>query len=165
MFNLDNLCRVKVKKLTKTAQLPTRGSTQAAGWDLYADNAPDESWIISADNGTLVIAIPAHKTVKIGTGLAMAIEDGWKGVICPRSGIASKRSLRPANTPGTIDSDYRGEIIVALHNDSDQDEIVLPGERIAQICFEQVPVVTWKVVNELSETERGTGGFGSTGTK
>lgn len=147
------ICAVKVKKLNADAQLPTRGSEEAAGWDLYAN--------LGLEN----IIIQPHATVKIGTGLAMAIEKGWEGQIRPRSGLATKKGLRPANTPGTIDSDYRGEIIVALHNDSDENQLILNGERIAQICFKKVPTVLWKVVDTLDDTDRGTGGFGSTGEK
>lgn len=148
-----DVCQVKVKKLNPEAELPTRGSEEAAGWDLYAN--------LELEN----IVIEPHVTVKIGTGLAMAIEKGWEGQIRPRSGLATKKGLRPANTPGTIDSDYRGEIIVALHNDSDENQMILNGERIAQICFKKVPTVLWKIVDNLDNTERGSGGFGSTGIK
>ena len=148
-----DICQVKVKKLNPDAELPTRGSNEAAGWDLYACLNQDK------------IIIGPHTTEKIGTGLAMAIEKGWEGQIRPRSGLATKKGLRPANTPGTIDSDYRGEIIVALHSDSNEEQVVSNGERIAQICFKKVPTVLWKVVDTLDDTDRGTGGFGSTGEK
>lgn len=152
-MNNDYVCSVQVKKLYEDSILPTRGSSSAAGWDLYAH--------IGANTATI---IKPHVTIKIGTGLALAIEEGWEGEIRPRSGFATKRGLRPANTPGTIDSDYRGEIIIALHNDSDFDQVVENGERIAQILFNKVPVVEWTEVEELDDTGRGDGGFGSTGT-
>ena len=109
-MNDDYVCSVQVKKLHEDSILPTRGSSSAAGWDLYAYLGPNTATIIKP-----------HVTIKVGTGLAFAIEEGWEGEIRPRSGFATKRGLRPANTPGTIDSDYRGEIIIALHNDSDFD--------------------------------------------
>lgn len=148
-----DICQVKVKKLNSDAQLPSCGSKEAAGWDLYA----------CLDQDSIIIS--PHATEKIGTGLAMAIEQGWEGQIRPRSGLATKKGLRPANTPGTIDSDYRGEIIVAIHNDSNDEQTISNGERIAQICFKRVPTVLWKVVDNLDNTERGTGGFGSSGEK
>ena len=145
---------VHVQKLYPDAELPTRGSADAAGWDLYAYGS--EGW------GEKIFIRP-HETVKINTGLAMAIERVWEGQIRPRSGLATKQGLRPANTPGTIDSDYRGPIIVALHNDSDDVQSIDKGDRIAQICFRQVPETLWKVVDKLDETVRGQGGFGSSG--
>ena len=145
---------VKVEKLYDDAQLPTKGSEEAAGWDLYA-YVPDK----------MPIHLAPHTTTPISTGIAIDIESGWEGEIRPRSGIAAKRGLRPINTPGTIDADYRGPVIVALHNDSDYEQIVQHGERIAQMLFHPVPVVRWYEVNKLSETVRGAGGFGSTGEK
>ena len=137
--------------LNDLAKLPVRGSEQAAGWDLHA-----------ATEGNIII--PPHCTVKIGTGLAMAIPNGFFGGIFPRSGIASKRGLRPANCVGVIDSDYRGEIIVALHNDSNQCEIIENGERIAQlIILPYEKIDSFNIVEKLDATERGAGGFGSTG--
>lgn len=102
---------VKVKKLTETAKLPTRGSVFSAGFDLYADNNVD-------------ITIHPHETRKIGTGLALEIPDGYYGAIFARSGLASKEGLRPANCVGICDSDYRGEYIVAIHNDSNEDIVI-----------------------------------------
>ena len=145
---------VKVKKLSPTAKMPSLGSAAAAGYDLYANSCAALTWYI-----------PPHQTAKFNTGLAMAIPEGWEGQIRPRSGLATKKGLRPANTPGTIDADYRGPIIVALHNDSDEIQWVEFDERIAQICFRKVPKVMLTEVEELDETERGEGGFGSTGTK
>lgn len=148
--------QVEIKMMSSTAIMPTRGSAAAAGWDLYADLRPPE------DTGTIRVIYP-HTTSVIGTGFALAIPDGWEGQIRPRSGLATKSGLRPANTPGTIDSDYRGEIKVALHNDTDVDQYVYHGDRIAQIVFSEVPEVVLLPVLTLSDTERGEGGFGSSG--
>lgn len=141
---------VKVKKLTETAKLPTRGSVFSAGFDLYADNNVD-------------ITIHPHETRKIGTGLALEILDGYYGAIFARSGLATKEGLRPANCVGICDSDYRGEYIVAIHNDSNEDRVIEPKERIAQLIIMQYPHITFEEVDELSDTSRGEGGFGSTG--
>ena len=141
---------IKVKKLTKTAKLPTRGSVFSAGFDLYADNNVD-------------ITIHPHETKKIGTGLALEIPDGYYGAIFARSGLATKEGLRPANCVGICDSDYRGEYIVAIHNDSNEDRIIEPKERIAQLIVMQYPHITFEEVDKLSETVRDTNGFGSTG--
>jgi dUTP pyrophosphatase len=143
---------VKVKKLNENAQLPTQGSEWSAGWDLYA--CIDEP-----------ISINPHTTVKIGTGLAFELPKYTFGGIFPRSGLATKQGLRPANTPGVCDSDYRGEYIVALHNDSDTVKIVEPGERIAQLIVLPYVPIQFDLVDSLSETERGAGGFGSTCSK
>ena len=139
---------VRVKKLTDTAKLPTRGSDQAAGYDLYADASS---------------VIKPHTTVKIGTGLSVEIPDGYAGFIFARSGMATKQGLRPANCVGVCDSDYRGEYIVALHNDTDEPQSVYVGDRIAQLVIMPYLSVEFSEVNELTNTERGSGGFGSTG--
>lgn len=143
---------VNVKKLNENAKLPTQGSEWSAGWDLYA--CIDEP-----------IYIGPHRTEKIGTGLAFELPKYTFGGIFPRSGLATKQGLRPANTPGVCDSDYRGEYIVALHNDSDTVKIVEPGERIAQLIVLPYVPIQFDLVDSLSETERGAGGFGSTGSK
>ena len=141
------------KKLNEKAVTPTRGSTKAAGWDLYS--------CIDED-----IWIQPHETVKIGTGIAVAIPDGYYGAIYARSGLATKQGLRPANCTGIIDADYRGELIVALHNDSEEPQCVVPAERIAQLVIcPYAFVYEWEEVDELDETDRGEGGFGSTGLK
>lgn len=147
---------VQIKKLYEDAQLPYLGSAGAAGYDLYA-------YLIDSPSSSLVI--PPHQTMKVSTGLAMAIPEGYEGQIRPRSGLATKRGLRPANTPGTIDSDYRGPVIVALHNDTNETQTIEHGERIAQICFRKVPAMNLVEVDNLDETNRGSGGFGSTGIK
>lgn len=141
---------INIKKLTDTATLPSRGSEYAAGYDLYADVQEE-------------LVIKPHTTVKVGTGLAMEIPAGYFGGIFARSGLATKEGLRPANCVGVVDADYRGEIIVALHNDSDEERTIVPQERIAQIVILPFLGVTFNEVSELSETVRGAGGFGSTG--
>lgn len=141
---------MKIKILNDLAKIPTRGSEESAGLDLYA--ATDTP-----------IDIAPGGTVKIDTGIAMAIPHGYFGMLVPRSGIATKRGLRPANTPGTIDADYRGPIIVALHNDSTELQTIDPGERIAQLIITPYAAPKLEVTTDLDETDRGTGGFGSTG--
>lgn len=142
--------KIKIKKLTDTAKTPTRVSEYAAGYDLYADVKED-------------VQIKPHETVKIGTGLAMEIPDGYFGAIFARSGLAAKEGLRPANCVGVCDSDYRGEYIVAIHNDSEETRTVTAGERIAQLVVMPYLPVTFDEVAELTDTNRGEGGFGSTG--
>ena len=143
---------MNIKLLNEYAVLPTQGSTLAAGWDLYA--AIEKP-----------ITIMPHTTEKIGTGFSLELPDGWLAAIYARSGLATKKGLRPANCVGIIDPDYRGEYIVSLHNDSDVKQTVQPGERIAQMVFHQfgTPIDGFTIVEELSDTERGDGGFGSTG--
>lgn len=144
------MTELKVKKLKKDAILPTYGSEYAAGADLYACLQED-------------ITILPHRTVMIGTGLAFEIPSGYAGFVYARSGIASKRGVAPANKVGVIDSDYRGELIVALHNHSEQPQTVGKNERIAQIVIAPYLKVAFTEAEELSETTRGEGGFGSTG--
>ena len=141
---------ISVKKLREDATLPTRGSEYAAGYDLYA--AIDET-----------VVIGPHETTKIGTGLAFALPDGVFAAIFARSGLATKQGLRPANCVGVCDSDYRGEYIVALHNDSEEIRYVEPGERIAQMVLMLYIPMEFVEADKLTETERGNGGFGSTG--
>lgn len=141
---------VKFIKLNPMAQIPTRGSMYAAGYDLSADVDVN-------------IVIAPHTTVKIGTGLAVALPDGTFGGVYARSGIAAREGLRPANCTGVVDSDYRGELIVALHNDSNEYRIVEPGERIAQFIVQPYVNVEFEEVETLDDTDRGSGGFGSTG--
>lgn len=143
---------MKIKRLTPTAKIPTRGSQYAAGWDLYADTEHS-------------IMINPHKTVKIGTGISLEIPTGYWGGIYARSGLATNVGLRPANCTGVIDSDYRGEIIVALHNDTDEVQVINSAERIAQLIFMKIYDCTFEEVTDLKKTERGAGGFGSTGLK
>lgn len=142
--------QIKIKKLRENATVPTRGSANAAGYDLYAClDAP--------------VTIAPHATAMIGTGLSVAIPEGYFGAVFARSGLAAKQALRPANCVGVCDSDYRGEYIVALHNDGEQERKIESGERIAQLVVIPYLSVEFDVVDELDETARGAGGFGSTG--
>lgn len=142
--------KINIKKLNENAIIPTRGSSQAAGYDLYACTSTP-------------IVIAPHQTVKIGTGLAFELPDGYFGAIFARSGLATKNGLRPSNGVGVCDSDYRAEYIVALHNDTNEPQIINPMERIAQLVVMSYLPIEFNEVDELSETERGEGGFGSTG--
>lgn len=142
--------QIDIKLLNEFSKMPTRGSSQAAGWDLYAATASDFS-------------VPPHETLKVGTGISVAIPEGYFGAIFARSGLATKQGIRPANAVGVIDSDYRGELIVALHNDTNQTQYLNAGDRIAQLVVIPYASVDFNVVDELNETERGIGGFGSTG--
>ena len=143
---------VAVKKLRAGAKLPTYGSAFAAGADLYAClDAP--------------VTIQPHETVLVPTGLSFEIPVGWAGMIHARSGLATKRHLAPANKVGVIDSDYRGEVMVSLHNHSNQPQTVEPEERIAQMVIMPYLAAEFFEADELSDTVRGTGGFGSTGMK
>lgn len=143
---------ISIQLLNDLAKVPTRGSEYAAGYDLYA--ATD-----------YIIDIAPHSTVKVGTGIAMELPEGTFGAIFARSGLATKKGLRPANCVGVCDSDYRGEYIVPLHNDTDEMMSIEPGERIAQLIVMNFNPIEFNVVNSLSDTERGSGGFGSSGTK
>lgn len=143
---------VKIKRLNKLAKIPTRGTAESAGYDLYAATDKD-------------IQIPPHSNVKIGTGIAMSIPNGFFGGIFARSGVATKRNMRPSNCVGIIDSDYTGEVIVSIHNDSTETKTIQSGERIAQLVIVPYLSIIFDEVNELDETERGAGGFGSTGEK
>lgn len=143
---------ISVKKLDERAVLPTYGSEFAAGADLYA--VADEE---------LVFAPGETKFVK--TGLAMEIPVGYAGLIYARSGLACKRGLAPANKVGVVDSDYRGEVMVALHNHSAIEQRVAPGERIAQLVIAPFLKASFVQADELEDTARGEGGFGSTGRK
>lgn len=144
--------RIKVKKLNELAKLPTRGSEYAAGYDLYA--AIDEP-----------VYILPHSTMKIGTGLSFELPERTFAAIFARSGIAAKQGLRPANCVGVCDSDYRGQYIVAIHNDTDEVQTIVPQERIAQMILLPYVEMDFYEVDNLSETERGDGSFGSTGEK
>ena len=141
---------IKIKKLRENAKIPTRGSEYAAGYDLYA--CIEES-----------VTVMPHTTEKIGTGLSVAVPEGYFGAIFARSGLAAKEGLRPANCVGVADSDYRGEYIVAIHNDTDEVRTVSPDERIAQLVIMPFLQAEFKEETELDQTGRGAGGFGSTG--
>lgn len=141
---------IRVKKLRPGAILPTYGSAEAAGADLYAClDAP--------------VQIAPGETVWIPTGLAMEIPKGYAGLIYARSGLACKRGLSLANTVGVVDSDYRGEFTIVLYNHGAVLQTVQPGERIAQLVITPVLTPGFAETDDLSETVRGVGGFGSTG--
>ncbi len=143
---------VAVKKLRPGAKLPTYGSDFAAGADLYA--AMDKA-----------VTIAPHETKLIPTGLSLELPVGWAGLIYARSGLATKKGLAPANKVGVIDPDYRGEVMVSLHNHGAIPQTIDPGERIAQLVLTPYLTAQFFETEELSETVRGEGGFGSTGTK
>lgn len=142
--------KIRIKKLTDRAKVPISGSACAAGYDLCADL--EES-----------VQIAPHTTEKISSGLAFEIPEGYFGAVFARSGLSVKEGLRPANCVGVIDADYRGPVTVALHNDSDLPRTVEPGERIAQMVILPFLTAEFETVEELSDTVRGAGGFGSTG--
>lgn len=145
----DNM-KVRIKKLNENAIVPTYGTEFSAGADLYA--RLDEA-----------VAIGAGQTKFISTGLAVEIPVGYVGLVYARSGLASKKGLAPANKVGVIDSDYRGEIMVALYNQSSEERIVEDGERIAQMVIAPYIKADFEVSETLDDTARGEGGFGSTG--
>lgn len=147
------MVKVNFKKLDKNAHAPTYGSEFAAGADLYA-----------LTNGETV-RFAAGETKMIHTGLAVEIPVGYAGLVYARSGIATKRGLAPANKVGVIDSDYRGEVMVSLHNHSDKEQEIADGERIAQLVIAPFLAAEFCETEELSDTARGEGGFGSTGKK
>ena len=143
--------KINIKKLNENATVPTYGSEYAAGADLYA--------CLDGE-----VTIEPGKTVMIKTGIAVEIPSGFAGFVFARSGISSKKDLAPANKVGVVDSDYRGEIMVALHNHGDKVQTVEQGERIAQIVFMPYIAPGFCECDSLSDTERGAGGFGSTGS-
>lgn len=143
---------INLKKVNENAIIPTRGSEFAAGYDLYA--------CIDED-----VKIKAGETCKIPTGIAVEIPEGYAGLVYARSGLASKKGLAPANKVGVVDADYRGEILVFLHNHSNVDAVIEKGERVAQLVVTPFLSVEFNEVSELSDTVRGAGGFGSTGRK
>lgn len=144
--------RIKVKKLYDDSIIPTYGSEKAGCADLYAH-------LTDCDK----VVIDPHTTVKIGTGVAFELPDGFAGLIYARSGLSTKEGLRPANCVGFADCDFRGEYIVALHNDSDEPRVVEQGQRIAQVTFVNYHQAKFEEVENLTETARNDGGFGSTG--
>ena len=144
--------KVNVKLLDPRATMPTYGTEFSAGADLYSLKGE-------------AVEIPPHCTVLVHTGIAMEIPEGYAGLIFARSGLATKRNLAPANKVGVIDADYRGEIMVALHNHGETAQIIDGAERIAQLSIVPFLKAEFDQVSELSDTVRGSGGFGSTGTK
>ena len=150
---MNNNLQINIKKLNDNAIIPTYGSQFAAGADLYA----------ITHNDTNMVEILPRETAFIGTGISMEIPNGYVGLIYARSGLACKQGLAPANKVGVIDSDYRGEIMVALYNQSNETKVITSGDRIAQIVIQPVTQFDFIEVDELNESERGDSGFGSTG--
>ena len=144
-----NIQDINLKLLKENAIVPTYGSTYSAGADLYA--AIDEE-----------ITIKPNETAFIGTGIAFEIPNGFVGLVYARSSLGCKKGLAPSNKVGVIDSDYRGELIVALHNHSQETHVINPNDRIAQIVFTPYLKGNFQVVDDLNDTNRGNGGFGST---
>lgn len=144
--------KMKIKKLNERATIPTYGTDFAAGADLY-----------SCEEGEITVA--PGETRFVHTGIALEIPQGYVGLVYARSGLSTKRGLAPANKVGVIDCDYRGEIMVALYNQSSAVQTLAVGERVAQIVFTKYDTAEFEVVDELDSTERGAGGFGSTGRK
>lgn len=141
---------IKIKKLTDTAKIPTRGSEYAAGYDLYADISEP-------------IKIVSNTVEKIPTGIAMEIPHGFFGAVFPRSGLSTKKLLNLINAVAVIDEDYRGEWFIPITNNGLATQTIEPGERIAQLIILPYQVLEFEEVEELSTTDRGKGGFGSTG--
>lgn len=142
--------KVLIRRLTDTARVPERGSSEAAGYDLFADL-------------TEKTVLEPHTSMLVPTGLACAIPEGYFGGVFARSGLSLREGLRPANCVGVIDSDYRGELKVPLHNDSDTAREITPGEKVAQLVILPYLAVDFQETDDLGQTDRGTGGFGSTG--
>lgn len=152
MINLyNNGNNINIKLIDENAKIPTKGTQESAGYDLY-NNSNEE------------IQIQPHETVLIKTGIATEIPEGYFGAIFPRSGLSTKRGLGLINSVGVIDSDFRAEILVPLHNFSNKVQSVTPKERIAQLILLKYENINFNVVDNLSDTQRGLGGFGSTGT-
>lgn len=144
--------KISIKKLNEKAVVPSYGSEFAAGADLYACTGGE-------------VEVPPHGTALIPTGIAVELPAGYAGFIYARSGLATKKGLAPANKVGVVDCDYRGEVKVALHNHSECVQTVADGERVAQFVIAPYIKAEFSVENELSQTVRGEGGFGSTGTR
>lgn len=142
---------IKIKRLTETAKIPTRGSEYAAGYDLYADIKEP-------------IQIVPHTVEKIPTGIATEIPNGFFGAVFPRSGLSTKKLLNLVNNVAIIDEDYRGEWFIPILNNGLVTQTIEPGERIAQLVLLPYQVIDFEEVDELGSTDRGEGGFGSTGT-
>ena len=144
--------QVKIKKLDERAKIPTYATEYSAGADVY---------MMDGDS----VTVNPHETVMIRTGFAIEIPEGYAGLIFARSGLASKRGLAPANKVGVIDPDYRGEVMVSLHNHGTVSQTIEPGERIAQLVITPYLTARFLETDTLSDTVRGIGGFGSTGSK
>ncbi len=155
---IKEIIPMRVKRLYPNSKIPTRGSDYAAGYDLYAKNV-----FLDDDSADYELQVLPGKTLKVGTGIAVELPKGTFGAIYARSGLGINHGIVPANCVGIIDEDYRGEIVVALHNHSDKPFFFKFGDRIAQLIIQPYIAADVNVVDELSDTDRGNGGFGSTG--
>lgn len=153
---------VKIKRLSDTAKIPYKAHDTDAAFDLYADI--QETFIpFGSTESEKGVKIMPGQTVKISSGVAMEIPEGYWGAVYARSGLATKQGLRPANAVGVVDSHYRGMVIVPLYNDSNEVQIIRHGDRIAQFMLAPVIETSFEEVSELSDSDRGEGGFGSSG--
>ena len=153
--------RLKIKKLHNDAKVPTKGSSCAAGWDLYAYSV-DNAFAHMGRNEMSHVIKPGE-TVVVHTGISAQCPHGCFLAVYARSGLGIKHGIVPSNCVGVIDEDYRGEVFIPLHNHSDVPQLITHGDRIAQLAFVPYYQAQFDVVDELDETERGAGGFGSTG--
>lgn len=156
---------IKIVRMAPDVVMPTKAHDTDAGFDLYAycPDATFYSWESGCQLNVKGVKVRPNETYKFHTGIKMAIPDGYWGGIYARSGLATKCGLRPANCVGVIDSSYRGEIIVAIHNDSNETQLVHNGDRIAQLVIQKVEPTVFEEVSELDETSRGESGFGGSG--
>ena len=156
---------IKIVRIAPDVVMPTKAHDTDAGFDLYAycPDATFYSWESGCQLNVKGVKVRPNETYKFHTGIKMAIPDGYWGGIYARSGLATKCGLRPANCVGVIDSSYRGEIIVAIHNDSNETQLVHNGDRIAQLVIQKVEPTVFEEVSELDETSRGESGFGGSG--
>lgn len=156
---------IKIVRIAPDVIMPTKAHDTDAGFDLYAycPDATFYSWESGCQLNVKGVKVRPNETYKFHTGIKMAIPDGYWGGIYARSGLATKCGLRPANCVGVIDSSYRGEIIVAIHNDSNETQLVHNGDRIAQLVIQKVEPTIFEEVSELDETSRGESGFGGSG--
>ena len=156
---------VKIVRIAPDVVMPTKAHDTDAGFDLYAycPDATFYSWESGCQLNVKGVKVRPNETYKFHTGIKMAIPDGYWGGIYARSGLATNCGLRPANCVGVIDSSYRGEIIVAIHNDSNETQLVHNGDRIAQLVIQKVEPTVFEEVSELDETSRGESGFGGSG--
>ena len=156
---------VKIVRIAPDVFMPKKAHDTDAGFDLYAycPDATFYSWESGCQLNVKGVKVRPTETYKFHTGIKLAIPDGYWGGIYARSGLATKCGLRPANCVGVIDSSYRGEIIVAIHNDSNETQLVHNGDRIAQLVIQKVEPTVFEEVSELDETSRGESGFGGSG--
>ncbi len=158
------MLNVKAQRLSDTAILPTYGSAKAACMDLYADlGFVPARFVDGVHQVPDFIYVAPHTTAKIGCGFAFQPPEGYAGFIYARSGLSTKQGLRPANCVGVCDEDYTGEYLIPIYNDSDEERLIHHGDRIAQLIFMPYEQANLIEVDELDSTERGDGGFGSTG--